>query len=289
MIKLFSNYILFVALILVPSPLLAQNTETHRSRELGRLLSEARAEVELLQLQIQARRLRAELESVNSSDSRDVSEPLPTTGNNMSGIITDSTTETQKSENKPTDTETLEINNVAHNDNEARVAEGQINRSNISEKKFNGYFETTTMVTEISHSDGWSVVNVPIGLRLGLNLTRNMSLEGMLATSIVPTQSYGGDYSFSYLYSVGVKGSINLNDKTSLFGRLGIGGGEVIVDGGYYQIPYADTDIQLGFGIQRSTNIFSNPNGYFAFDYNQLYNKYGYRIGSFGITFGNYF
>ena len=58
-----------------------------------------------------------------------------------------------------------------------------------------------------------------------------------------------------------------MNDKTSLFGRLGIGGGEVIVDGGYYQIPYADTDIQLGFGIQRSTNIFSNPNGYFALNY----------------------
>jgi len=282
---IFSNYILFVALILVPTALLAQNTETHRSRELGRLLSEAKAEVELIQLQIEVRRLRAELERVKSSDGQGVSEPLPTTGNNMS----DSTTETQKSENKPKDTETLETNNAAHNDKEARVAEVEINKSDVPEKKFNGYIETTTLVTELSHSDGWSVVNVPIGLRLGLNLTRNMSLEGMLATSIFPTQAYGGEYSFSYLYSVGVKGSINLNNKTSLFGRLGIGGGEVIEDGGYYQIPYADTDVQLGFGIQRNTNIFSNPNGYFAFDYNQLYNKYGYRIGSFGITFGNYF
>ena len=112
------------------------------------------------------------------------------------------------------------------------------------------------MLTELFHSDGWSVVNAPIGARLGFNITRNISLEGMLGTSIFPTQAHGGNYSFSYLYSVGMKSLINLNDKTSVFGRLGIGGGEVIVDGGKYPFPYEETDIQFGFGIQRDAKIF---------------------------------
>ena len=157
-----------------------------------------------------------------------------------------------------------------------------------AENKNSSYFEAGFAYSKFEVSDGW-FTNAPGIIRFGSSFGSNLSLEATLGTSVYDTNFYAGTTLVSAridsVYSLAAKYEFTPNDESSVYGKLGFGGGQISASTNYGSAWASDTDIQYGVGFR--TN--SGEKNYWSLDYTSYYNKSGVTLTGLGVTYGTRF
>jgi hypothetical protein len=157
--------------------------------------------------------------------------------------------------------------------------------SNVYAEDNKTYIELSGVYGKYQETNGWFTTGMG-ALKLGVNLTDNFSIEGLVATSLADTNFYVGTTLVSAridnIYGGYLKVKAPASSSVDFFGRIGVAGGQVSASTTYGSSWLSDTGLSYGGGV----DIKLEEKSYVSIDYTSYYNKSGISVRGFGIGYG---
>jgi attachment invasion locus protein len=162
------------------------------------------------------------------------------------------------------------------------LATGVMAQSNKDE----GFYAELGVMQANYKESGVKFNNSMGALKAGYNFNKAFAVEGMIAGNIGSANFYiGSTYITAQVqnaYGLYGKGSIDVSEGVSLYGKIGLTNGEVTASSRYASSFTSGTSASYGVGIQ--ANI--NKEVYATLDYLSYYNKNGISVTGPSINLG---
>jgi len=157
--------------------------------------------------------------------------------------------------------------------------------TNVNAEENKTYIELGAVYGKYQETYGWFTTGMG-SLKLGVNLTENISIEGLVATSVADTNFYVGSTLVSArvnnLYGGYLKVKAPTSSSVDLFGRIGVAGGQVSASSSYGSSWASDTGLSYGGGL----DIKIDEKSYVIVDFTSYYNRSGITVTGFGVGYG---